>query len=93
MTWKHFTYSLLLLLLASVALLQVWSAWQFQINAYQLRSLERRQELTLEQNRRLQANITALSAPERLLILIEQNPQWQLRRLAGEDITIIDIKE
>lgn len=83
----------LLGLLGFLGILNVWNSWQFQMNEYELLHLEKLQHATLEQNKRLQASIMSLSAPERILILVEQNPQWQLKRLSNQDITIIEIKE
>jgi hypothetical protein len=85
-------YSLMVLVMATIALLDVWQSWQFRISLAALQDLENKQMVALEHNKRLQASITALSAPERLLILVEQNPQWQLRRLMSADVTVIEIE-
>ncbi|NIZ39972.1 cell division protein FtsL [Entomospira entomophila] len=93
MTWRHLLYIFLMGLLGSFGILNIWNSWKFQMNEYELSHLEKLQHATLEQNKRLQASIMSLSAPERILILVEQNPQWQLKRLSSQDITIIEIKE
>lgn len=93
MRYKHILYAFLLLVLSILGILNVWNSWQFQIQEYQLTTFAKKQQETLEQNKRLRANIVALSAPERLLVLIERNPQWQLKQIDSKDIIIIEIQE
>lgn len=84
---------LLLAILTFLGVVNVNQSWRYRLQERKLERLHHLQLDQLESNKRLLAEITALGAPERLITLVEQNPQWDLVRLNPTQIIVFNIKE
>jgi hypothetical protein len=85
--------SLLLFVLTFLGVANVNQSWHYRLQERELERLHHLQLDQLESNKRLLAEITALGAPERLLTIVAQNPEWDLVRLKPEQIIVFNIKE
>ncbi len=85
--------SLMLAVLTFLGVANVNQSWLYLLEERELETLHQLQLDQLESNKRLLAEITALGAPERLITVVEQNPQWGLVRLNPNQIIVFNIKE
>lgn len=76
----------LLTLLIILSALNVAQSWNYRQHERALAQLEKDQNDIYEQNKRLLAAIAELEAPERLMQLVAEKPEWRLRRLRAADI-------
>lgn len=81
------------LLLTTLAFVQVNQTWQYRKLEQDIAILEKEQSLVYEENKRLLGSITELESPERLIGLVEEYKAWDLVKIKPNDVVLIKGKD
>jgi hypothetical protein len=83
----------LILTISLLMAVNVNATWRYRLLERRVEVLKEEQLFVYEENKRLLGDISQLESPQRLLQLIEDHQEWQLKQLTPGDTLLITINE